>query len=189
VLGYHGCDRAVAEKLLAGTPFNASDNDWDWLGHGVYFWETNPLRGLEFARELQKRKRGKSNMRDPYVVGAVIDLGFCLDLISSTGIRAVESAYLDFVDYCNTASVPVPENTGGQDALFRKLDCAVINHLHKVRDAAKLPPFDSIKGVFIEDDPIYPKSGFNRKTHIQICVRSLECIRGVFRVPDDQLYP
>ena len=128
-------------------------------------------------------------MRDPYVVGAVIDLGFCLDLISSTGIRAVESAYLDFVDYCNTASVPVPENTGGQDALFRKLDCAVINHLHKVRDAAKLPPFDSIKGVFIEDDPIYPKSGFNRKTHIQICVRSLECIRGVFRVPDDQLNP
>jgi hypothetical protein len=119
----------------------------------------------------------------------VIDLGFCLDLISSTGIRAVESAYLDFVDYCNTASVPVPENTGGQDALFRKLDCAVINHLHKVRDAAKLPPFDSIKGVFIEDDPIYPKSGFNRKTHIQICVRSLECIRGVFRVPDDQLNP
>jgi hypothetical protein len=119
----------------------------------------------------------------------VIDLGFCLDLISSTGIRAVESAYLDFVDYCNTASVPVPENTGGRDALFRKLDCAVINHLHKVRDAAKLPPFDSIKGVFIEDDPIYPKSGFNRKTHIQICVRSLECIRGVFRVPDDQLNP
>lgn len=110
MLGYHGCDRAVAEKLLAGTPFNASDNDWDSLGHGVYFWETNPLRAWN---ELQKRKRGKSDVRDPYVVGAVIDLGFCLDLISSTGIRAVESAYLDFVDYCNTASVPVPENTGG----------------------------------------------------------------------------
>jgi hypothetical protein len=132
-------------KLLAGTPFNASDNDWDWLGHGVYFWETNPLRGLEFARELQRRKRGKTNVRDPYVVGAVIDLGFCLDLISSTGIRAVESAYFDFVDYCNTAAVPVPENTGGQDALFRKLDCAVINHLHKVRDATKLTPFDSVR--------------------------------------------
>ena len=126
-------------------------------------------------------------MRDPYVVGAVIDLGVCLDLISSTGIHAVESAYLDFVDYCNTASVTVPENTGGQDALFRKLDCAVINHLHKVRDPTKLPPFDSVKGVLIEDDPIYPKSGVNRKTHFQICVRSLECIRGVFRVPDDQL--
>jgi hypothetical protein len=54
--------------------------------------------------------------------------------------------------------VPVPENAGGQDALFRKLDCAIINHLHKVRDAAELPAFDSVKGVFIEDDPI------NRKT-------------------------
>jgi hypothetical protein len=75
----------------------------------------------------------------------VIDLGFCLDLISSTGHPCGRKC-------------PVPENTGGQDALFRKLDCAIINHLHKVRDAAELPAFDSVKGVFIEDDPI------NRKT-------------------------
>lgn len=105
-------------------------------------------------------KRGKSNVRKPYVVRAVIDLGFCLDLISSTGHPCGRKC----LPYCNTAAVPVPENTGGQDALFRKLDCAIINHLHKVRDAAELPAFDSVKGVFIEDDPIYPKSGFNRKT-------------------------
>jgi hypothetical protein len=187
VLGFHGCDREVAEKLLTGTPFNTSD--WDWLGSGAYFWEANPLRGLEFAHELQRRSQSKSNVRDPYVVGAVIDLGFCLDLISSTGIHAVEGAYTDFVDYCRTASVPVPENSGGPDSLFRRLDCAVINHLHEVRDVTKLAPFDSVKGVFMEADPIYPKSGFNRKTHIQLRVRNLECIRGVFRVPDDQLKP
>lgn len=105
-------------------------------------------------------KRGKSNVRKPYVVRAVIDLGFCLDLISSTGHPCGRKC----LPYCNTAAVPVPENTGGQDALFRKLDCAIINHLHKVRDAAELPAFDSVKAVFIEDDPIYPKSGFNRKT-------------------------
>ena len=187
VLGYHGCDREVAEELLAGAPFNASDNEWDWLGSGAYFWESNPLRGLEFAHELQKRTRGKTDVRSPYVIGAVIDLGFCLDLISSTGIGAVESAYSDFVDYCNKAGVLVPENTGGSDALFRRLDCAVINHLHKVREAVMLPAFDSVRGVFMEADPIYAKSGFNRKTHIQICVRNLGCIKGVFRVPDDQL--
>jgi len=35
VLGYHGCDGDVAEKLIAGEPFEPSDNDYDWLGHGI----------------------------------------------------------------------------------------------------------------------------------------------------------
>lgn len=188
VLGYHGCDRSVAEGLLIGSPFNTSQNDWDWLGSGVYFWEANPLRGLEFAQETQRWRRGKENeISEPYVVGAVVDLGFCLDLTSATGVRAVQSAHTDFLNYCSSAGVEPPKNTGGADSLFRRLDCAVINHLHQVRDAAKLPPFQTVKGVFIEGGPIYDGSGFYRKTHIQLCVRDLGCIKGVFRVSDDQL--
>ncbi len=34
VLGYHGCDRDVGERLLAGEAFQPSDNDYDWLGPG-----------------------------------------------------------------------------------------------------------------------------------------------------------
>jgi hypothetical protein len=189
-LGFHGCDRAVAEALLTGTPFSVSENDWDWLGSGVYLWEANPLRGLEFARQLQHWRKGKKNeISDPYVVGAVVDLGFCLDLTSSTGIQAVIPAHADFLDYCSRANVDVPQNTGGEDFVFRRLDCAVINHLHKVREATKLPPFDSVKGVFTEGGPIYPGSGFHQKTHVQLCVRNLDCIKGVFRVSDDQLQP
>jgi hypothetical protein len=63
VLGYHGCDKAIAEKLLGGTPFQASENDYDWLGPGIYFWEANPLRGLEYASEAIKRKG--SRIREP----------------------------------------------------------------------------------------------------------------------------
>jgi hypothetical protein len=189
VLGYHGCDRDVAERLLAGTPFTASQNDWDWLGHGVYFWEANPLRGLEFARMLQdwRKRTGKGpEIKDPYVVGAVIDLGRCLDLFSSSGTRAVAGAYPDFLQYCAIAGQDVPQNSGGP---YRYLDCAVINHLHAVLKSGSLPAFDSVKGPFIEGKPIYPNSSFYEKTHIQICVRNLECIKGVFRVPDDQLSP
>ncbi len=178
----------MGERLLAGTPFNTSENEWDWLGSGVYFWETDPLRGLEFARLLQRWRKGKANeITEPYVVGAVIDLGFCLDLMSATGVQAVASAHQDFLAYCSEAKVVVPQNSGGHDLLFRRLDCAVINHLHQVRETAKLPPFDSIKAVFIEGGPIYSGSGFHEKTHIQICVRNLLCVKGVFRVPDDQL--
>ena len=46
VLGYHGCDQSIADRLLAGGAFRKSRNDYDWLGHGIYFWEANPLRGV-----------------------------------------------------------------------------------------------------------------------------------------------
>ncbi len=73
-----------------------------------------------------------------------------------------------------------PQNN--KDLLRRNLDCAVINHLHAIGDAN----FDSVRGVFIEGNELYPTSGFYHKTHIQIAIRSRECIKGVFRVrPQD----
>jgi len=183
VLGFHGCDQSVADDLLNGKDFVPSANDWDWLGSGIYFWETNPLRGIEFAKT--GRSRGK--IAAPAVVGAVIDLGLCLDLISSTGVAAVKAAHEDFIAYAKKADKPVPKNRLGPDRLLRDRDCAVINHLHKVRDAAKLPAFQTVRAVFIEGGRIYEEAGFFEKTHIQICVREKSCIKGVFRVSDDYL--
>jgi hypothetical protein len=86
VLGYHGCDQEVAEQLLNNIPFLPSHNDYDWLGSGIYFWEANPQRGLEFANELADRS--PEFIKNPTVVGAVLDLGYCLDLTTSSGLRA-----------------------------------------------------------------------------------------------------
>jgi hypothetical protein len=190
ILGYHGCDREVGEHFVAGDPFLISENEYDWLGSGVYFWEANPRRGLEFARLLQAWRMGRPGypeIKEPFVVGAVIDLGFCLDLTTSTGIQAVAAMHLDLLEFCKTAESPIPKNEGGNDLLYRQLDCAVINHLHEVRQTDNLASFDTVKGVFIEGDRIYPDSGFFEKTHIQIAVRNLKCIKGVFFVPPDQL--
>src|SRR5262249_51402448 len=157
VLAYHGCDREVGERLIAGEKFKASENDYDWLGSGIYFWEANPLRGLEFARQLQKWRRDKNlpdQINDPFVVGAAIDLGLCPDLTTSLGIQAVQATHANFLDHCQRAGVTPPENTGGADLLFRKLDCAVINHLHAAQEVGKLPAFDTVKGVFIEGNKI-----------------------------------
>lgn len=40
--------------------------------------------------------------------------------------------------------------------------------------------YDSVRGIFIEGDAIYPDSGILAKTHIQICVRNPNCIKGYF---------
>ena len=39
ILGFHGCDRSLGEAILAGKTqhLNRSENDYDWLGHGIYF--------------------------------------------------------------------------------------------------------------------------------------------------------
>ena len=104
VLGYHGCGARVARKLLNGDNFRRSENDYDWLGHGIYFWESNPRRGLDFAKEL--KKRGKA-IGTPALVGAVIDLGFCLDLTTLSGLDQVKTAYDSFSQITSEAGVPM----------------------------------------------------------------------------------
>ena len=38
VIAYHGCDESVVRRvLLTGDHLSASENDYDWLGYGIYF--------------------------------------------------------------------------------------------------------------------------------------------------------
>lgn len=47
VLGYHGCDAKVGEKILGSSDHvSPSGNAYDWLGAGAYFWENSPKRVL-----------------------------------------------------------------------------------------------------------------------------------------------
>ena len=182
VLGYHGCDRAVGERILSGEPFEPSANEYDWLGPGVYFWEANPLRGLEWAEE--QARRGSSKVKNPFVIGAVIDLGNCLDLSTSLGCQFAKIAFESLRDW----GPPLPTNSSrGRHAL----DCAVIRHALDMASWS-LPdfptrPFDTVRGIFQEGDPLFEGSSLRAKTHVQIAVPSLNAIKGVFRVPDRHL--
>jgi hypothetical protein len=40
--------------------------------------------------------------------------------------------------------------------------------------------YDTLRGAFMEGEPIYPDAGFHSKNHIQICVRNSACIKGFF---------
>ncbi len=114
------------------------------------------------------------------MIGAVIDLGLCLDLTSSYGLESIKIAYESLVAVTKEVGLPLPVNSG--DGLRRNLDCAVITRLHSIRDGQNFPAVDTVKGVFTEGSAIYPGSGFLKKTHIQIAVRNPQCIKGVFRV-------
>ena len=183
VLGYHGCDKSVGERILAGELFKQSNNDYDWLGPGIYFWEANPLRGLDWAREAKKNRTSKIDR--PFVIGAIVSLGLCLDLTTAAGIEQVRAAHKSLVEYAAAAGRKLPQN--GPDGFLRRLDCAVIQMVHTIRSDQGDQPIDTVKGVFLEGRPVYEGSGFYEKTHIQIAVRNADCIKGVFRVPQARL--
>jgi hypothetical protein len=171
VLGYHGCDRSVAERLIAGEPFQASSNNYDWLGAGVYFWEGDPARAMQWAEKIRTRT-GK--ITDPAVVGAVIDLGLCLDLTTQSSLDVTRSAHDGLAKIMLAAGETMPTNI---DELRRPLDCAVLNYLF---ESMPDPKFQTARGMFVEGGPLYPGAFIQSETHVQIAVRDPTCIRGVF---------
>lgn len=187
VLGFHGCDKTIADSVIRGECFmNESTNDYDWLGHGIYFWENNLSRAFEFAEEQKNRdhSKGKPKVENPAVIGAIIDLGLCLDLLDSENLQLIKFSYKTLVALTKQQGTTIPKNKkglhSGEDLLVRQLDCAVIENIHSLNDKENITPYDTVRGVFWEGDDLYPNAGFKEKNHIQICVRNPNCIKGFF---------
>lgn len=184
VLGFHGCDESLAADVVLGyTMLKESKHDYDWLGHGIYFWENNVERAKQWAEDNSKRKG--SLIKAPGVLGAYIDLGNCLDLTDSEGLNQLKTAYeaLSKTVKITGLSMPVnidPISVKSKDRIIRKLDCAVIETLHALRKDADLLPYDSVRGVFWEGDDLYPGACFKEHNHIQIAVINANCIKGFF---------
>lgn len=133
----------------------ASENGYDWLGIGFYFWENNYERALEFAQNPP----GKKKYKKPSVLGAVIDLQYCLDLLDTEYLRLIKDSYNNIVSSANLTDQELPQNKtikGSKDRLLRELDCAVIENLHTMQRSIHLKPFDSVRGVFVEGEELYP---------------------------------
>lgn len=81
VLGFHGCDKTVGEKVISGEKeLKFKKNPWDWLGNGIYFWEHDPLLAFEYAKDVADGKQfSKGDIKTPFIIGAIIDLGNCLN--------------------------------------------------------------------------------------------------------------
>lgn len=177
VIGYHGCDESVAEQLLAGRPFRKSENTYDWLGHGIYFWEYGCDRALRFA----ERQRELGKIEKPAVVGALVQLGRCFDLMDTRFTSELAEAYRVFETSVRQLGHPLPENAGKTpERKARKLDCAVLNFWLAALADDDLS-YDTVRCAFWEGDLVYPTAGFHQESHIQLAVRNPSCIVGVFR--------
>ena len=176
VLGFHGCSKSVFESVVyQGEALKASENEYDWLGHGIYFWEQNYQRAIEWAIN----RYGD----DGAVVGAVIDLGYCLNLTDSFSAQILRNGYEILKIRCEAAEMDLPQNVPSKrtkDILLRNLDCAVIQQVHDYNKDNGKTPFDSVRGIFTEGGPVYSGAEFQEKTHVQLCICNPNCIKGYF---------
>ncbi len=182
VLGFHGCDEKVGEAILSGQTkhLKHSQNDYDWLGGGIYFWENDPKRAFEFAEDVRKNpKKSKGIIKKSFVVGAVIDLRMCCNLLDRCALDELKDSY-DFLESISKVTdEPLPVNN--RERMARRLDCLVIETMHQLRERSGLDSYDTVRGAIWEGGELYAGAQIEKLNHVQIAVRNTECIKGYFR--------
>jgi hypothetical protein len=183
VFAYHGCDRRLRDAVLTGKKkLNASLNTYDWLGSGIYFWEHGPQRALEWAKQQSKRKGTK--IKEPAVVGAIIQLGNCFDLLDIKFTQTLATRSSELISELADAGLALPANqkagTGDFDWLRREGDCFVLNSIIPALEKDWDCQFQSVRGVFQEGTAVFKGAGIKLKSHIQIAVRDPKAIIGYF---------
>ena len=178
VIGYHGCDKKVALKIVTGEDsLKPSDNAYDWLGNGAYFWEESPKLALRYAIDAANNEQYFSGkIETPFVLGAIIELGNCLNLVEPEAVPVLQEAYEGLAKVYKEAGKKMPKNNDAN----RRLDCAVFKHLHKSREDKPELAYDTIRCPFVEGDPIYPDANFSTRLHVEICVFNINMIKGYF---------
>jgi hypothetical protein len=168
---HHGTTEELAQEIIK-TGFKQSEEKWDWLGYGIYFWEDSPARALLWAR--QKHSNGSLS-----VIDAEIALEHCLNLLDPEGAAKLKRFYRRYI-LATGVEVASLKSTAGN----HELDCRVINyaceqwaefgyHVHVIR------------GGFVEGDPLYshglggPDSKIHDLSHVQLAVRDTCAILNV----------
>lgn len=187
IIGFHGCDQKVRDDIVTQKLKNLkpSENSYDWLGDGAYFRENNYDRALKYAEVLKNNPyRSTSKINTPAVLGAVIDLGYCMDLLDTSYLELLKYGYKLLTETHKEHDLEIPKNKPiGKDGdlLLRYLDCAVIETVHQFyAENEDRQEFDSVRGVFFEGNDLYENAGFKDKNHIQIAIRNPNCIKGFF---------
>jgi hypothetical protein len=194
IIGFHGCDASIANSLINNPEdIKISTEKYDWLGHGVYFWENNYVRAMEWA--LAKKAEGK--ITTPAVVGAVLQLNRCCDFLDMKFIKVLQQYYKIMEIEYKFSGKKMPENIDipndlHKNKLLRILDCTTIEFMHsKISEQIEedlnnhgfsvYTRFDSTRGVFTEGGPAFHGAQILEKSHIQICIRNFNCIKGFFK--------
>jgi len=179
VVAYHGTTAYQADRLVGGYPFKPSSNTDDWLGGGIYFWEYAPKQAWWWARKFK-------NFDKPAVVGAMIRLGNCLDLLDPENVQSLKGLHAAMMKKWQQTGAVIPQN-GNQ---HKNLDCAILNHFYTLASDATRS-IDTTRAVYVPTESAkraWKRSWIYEEAHIQICVRSPQNILAVWHISPNGRY-
>lgn len=188
VLGYHGCDGRSVKRFSAAA-ITCLRVSMPTIGSVPEPTSGKTVRngrypGRSSCKNIPRSPTTESRLHS--FIGAIIDLGNCLDLSDAGSLTIIRNGYEQFKATTESASAQLPVNESAHDKdtdlVKRHLDCAVVNFVHALRDRSKLRPFDTVRGIFTEGGELYPGANIQSKTHVQVCVRKpATSIKGYFR--------
>lgn len=167
-VAYHGTTAEAAEAILR-EGFKTSENTYDWLGDGIYFFQGPPERAREWAVE---------HCADPAVIGCEIAIVDFLDLTNPEWTRFLTEQYDQYLTHCREVGEELPVQRGKA----HRLDREVINYSVGALRREGVP-VRGVRGVFIEGDVVYPDSAIYALAHVQIAVLDATVIRSIELVP------
>jgi hypothetical protein len=184
VVAHHGTRLSTAREIVLGNrPFIPSRNGDDWLGHGIYFWEYAPQQAFEWAKARSLKFKWDEEIA---VLGSMIRLGNCFDLLDPLNVKNLSSYYQSYIDTFNQTPDVKPEVNFKAN---KRLNCAVFNYTHGFLETEGTS-IDTYRAAFIltpdRNDRIWAGSGINNRSHIQICVRNPESILGTWIVKPEE---
>jgi hypothetical protein len=165
IYGYHGTSRQAALTILR-SGFRPSNNDYDWLGTGVYFFQDAPLRALQWATE--------QHPQNPAVIRSLIRLENCIDLFDLNWFPLIRNVYNSFVEEYRKINLPLPRQNPSRSKAHR-LDCAYFNYISEVLQGQG-QEIEAIRAVFIEGERVFPNSAIFDLAHVQIAIRNTALI-------------
>jgi hypothetical protein len=161
IYGYHGTSQTKATSILA-SGFRVSDNNYDWLGTGIYFFQDAPLRAHQWATQQYPS--------EPAVIRAHLRLENCIDLFDVGWQPLLKAVYNGFAREYQSDGQPLPVQNPDRSKAHR-LDCAFLNY--SVEFLAELgQTVESIRASFVEGERLFPGSAIFDLAHVQIAIRN-----------------
>lgn len=164
VYGYHGTSQTAAALIVHGT-FLPSNNRYDWLGDGIYFWEEAPERAWEWARQVYGD--------DAAVVASRLLLDSCMDLAERHWQEFLAEVYRSFAHERKQRGRAVPRQRPNSGS--HPLDRVIINRA-VVTLAQQGIVIRVVRSPFREGKRLYPWSALYSHQHVQIAVRDTALI-------------
>jgi hypothetical protein len=180
VHGYHGTLMSKVDSILKNG-FQFSQNPWDWLGSGIYFWQDAPIRAREWAKDWSARN-GDGEIA---VIHAELVLEDCIDMLDVEWNDSLAEMTVEFQE----AMQSEPEYAGlknyreGPHRGRHELDAAFFNYTVAAFAQRDLK-VAAIRAAITEGKSLLPDSPLAFKSHVQICILDPALIRKVELIYD-----